>query len=113
MRTTAVSDFSGGWNPRDAWSAVADNELPDALNVTLDERGGITKRLGLTKYNATQVGTGMLENCWYSSALNLIIVQQGTGLWKSVPGSGTFTEKSPENTVMPPPVVSVRISVTE
>jgi hypothetical protein len=91
MRTLSITDFSGGWNPRDAWSAVADNELPDALNVTLDERGGITKRLGLTKYNSSQMGSDALENVYYSAALNLVIAQQGTTLYKSTPGSGTFS----------------------
>lgn len=90
MKTLNISDFSGGWNPRDAWSAVADNELPDALNVTLDERGGVVKRLGLTKYNASQMGSDVLENLYYSPTLNLIIAQQGTTLYKSTPGTGTF-----------------------
>src|SRR5262249_20711777 len=37
----------GGWNPRDAPSEVAGNESPDCMNVTLDNRGGVVKRLGL------------------------------------------------------------------
>ncbi len=90
MRTFTIEDFSGGWNVRDAWSEIADNELPDAINVSPDERGGLVKRLGLTKYNSAQVGADAFENIFYSAALGLIIAQQGTQLYRSTPGSGTF-----------------------
>lgn len=91
MYTFPIEDFSGGWNPRDAWSKIADNECPDMLNMTLDERGGLTKRLGLTKYNSSQLGADALENIFYSAALGLLIAQQGTQIYKSTPGSGTWS----------------------
>jgi hypothetical protein len=48
-----IGDFSGGLNLRDAPTEVADNETPDCLNVVIDERGGVVKRLGYTRWNAT------------------------------------------------------------
>jgi hypothetical protein len=53
--TLSMNDFSGGWNPRDAWSEIGSNELPDMMNMTLDEQGGAIKRLGLVRANTTQI----------------------------------------------------------
>src|SRR5262245_54990583 len=50
-----IGDFSGGLNIRDALTELANNETPDCLNVVLDERGAAHKRLGLSRWNATQV----------------------------------------------------------
>jgi hypothetical protein len=90
MRSFSINDFSGGWNPRDAWSQVGDNESPDCLNVTLDERGGIVKRLGLLKYNSTQLGTDAFENLFYWQTQQYLIAQQGTTLYYST-GDGVWT----------------------
>jgi hypothetical protein len=46
-----ITDFSGGLNVRDAATELSENESPDLLNVVLDERGGVTKRLGYSKWN--------------------------------------------------------------
>ena len=46
-------DFSGGLNIRDAAAQLGQNESPADSNVTLDERGGVSKRLGYAKYNGT------------------------------------------------------------
>lgn len=88
MPTLPITDFSGGWNPRDAWSQVADNESPDMLNVTLDQRGGIAKRLGLTKLNGSDqiVNTGNVQSLYYSSAIDKMIAQVGTDLYTSTDG---------------------------
>jgi hypothetical protein len=48
-----IGDFSGGLNLRDALTELAPNETPDCLNVVLDERGGVNKRLGYVRWNAT------------------------------------------------------------
>jgi len=49
----AITDFSGGLNVRDASTELQENETPDCMNVAIDERGGVTKRLGYSKWNAT------------------------------------------------------------
>jgi hypothetical protein len=50
-RELGLGDFSGGLNLRDAPTELANNESPDLSNVTLDERGGLAKRLGYRKKN--------------------------------------------------------------
>jgi hypothetical protein len=52
-----LPEFSGGLNLRDAPTELALNESPDLWNVTIDERGGIVKRLGMTKWNASAAAT--------------------------------------------------------
>lgn len=89
-RTLKLEDFSGGWNPRDAPSQVADNESPDMLNMTLDERGGVVKRLGYSKYNSSQLGSDAIENIFYWQTGRYLIAQQGTTLYYS-DGGGTWT----------------------
>jgi hypothetical protein len=75
-------DFSGGWNIRDAQGELAANESPDLYNVTLDERGGISKRLGYTKYNSSAFGSSLVTNCFYWSTGQNLITQAGTKLYK-------------------------------
>src|SRR6185312_4836509 len=40
-------NFSGGINTTDAQAMMGDHELTDALNVSLDERGSVTRRTGM------------------------------------------------------------------
>lgn len=86
-----IEDFSGGWNPRDAWSQVADNESPECLNVTLDERGGVTKRLGLTKSGSQIVNTANIQNLFYSEATDLLIAQVADKLYKSTDAGASWS----------------------
>ena len=83
-----VTDFAGGWNARDAWGEVEDNELIDMLNFSLDQRGSLIKRLGLTKLNGSDqiVNTGNVQNLYYSAALDSVIAQVGDSLYKSTDG---------------------------
>ena len=90
MKTFPMNDFSGGWNARDGWSQVADNESPDMMNMTLDERGGIVKRLGLTKTGAQIVNTDNAQSLFYSSATDRLLAQVGTGLYVSTDGGVTW-----------------------
>lgn len=90
MQQLVLRDFSGGWNVRDAPSEVADNESPDCLNVTFDERGGIVKRLGRTKYNSSQLNASAFLLAFYWQKGQLLIVQQGASLYTSS-GAGTFS----------------------
>lgn len=48
----SIVDFSGGLNVRDAATELQENESPDLMNVVIDERGGVTKRLGYSRWNA-------------------------------------------------------------
>jgi hypothetical protein len=47
-----MQSFEGGLNLRDAPGELAPNESPDMMNVTLDERGGVVKRLGFQRDNS-------------------------------------------------------------
>jgi hypothetical protein len=47
-----TNDFSGGPNLRDAPSQLGVERDVDAWNVTFDERGGVSSRLGYAKYNS-------------------------------------------------------------
>lgn len=87
-RVLRIEDFSGGWNPRDAWSEVANNELPDMMNMTLDQRGGVVKRLGLNRQNpADQISSaGNLSVLYYSAATDRLVGQIGASLYASSDG---------------------------
>jgi len=77
LGTVRVREFDGGWNVRDAPGELAPNESPDLWNVTLDERGGITKRLGQAKYNSTVYDAANLAKAgfnWISGGKKIIQV---------------------------------------
>lgn len=103
-RLLRIRDFSGGLNVREAPPELAPNESPDLWNVTLDERGGVAKRLGYVKVNLSQYGGGggatfygdgtygaglyggpsgggYVLNIFYSGVLGDIVVQAGPGLF--------------------------------
>lgn len=79
----ALSDFSGGPNLRDAASELAANELEDAWNITLDERGGSASRLGFEKRNGAVLGTGgdLVVNDTWSRLASKWITQSGKSLY--------------------------------
>lgn len=91
MKTVAMFDFSGGWNPRDAWSQVADNESPDMLNVTLDERGGVRKRLGLTRVGPQVSNVTNISSIYYSAATNRLLAQVDVDLYSSSDGGASWS----------------------
>jgi hypothetical protein len=91
LKTFPITDFSGGWNPRDAWSQVADNESPDMLNVTLDERGGVVKRLGLTKTGAQIANTANVQSIFYSISIDRLLVQVSDKVYSSSDGGATWS----------------------
>ena len=89
-----MRDFSGGWNIRDAPTELQANESPDLLNMSLDERGGAVKRLGMVKYNATPFAGGAPpQNLWEWKTKARILTQCGTGLFRddSATVTKTFT----------------------
>ncbi len=76
-----VRDFSGGLNLRDAAPELAANESPDLWNVTLDERGGVAKRLGYTKYNAVAFSGGLVQTIFEWNSVGKKITQAGASLY--------------------------------
>lgn len=72
-----ISDFSGGLNARDALTELGNNESPDMWNVVIDERGGVAKRLGNSKWNSSALANLVTygfeshvcaKNLWYTQA---------------------------------------------
>jgi hypothetical protein len=89
-------DFSGGLNVRDAASQLGQNESPADSNVTLDERGGVAKRLGYVKYNTNAFNGSLANNGYYWPTGQNLITQCGTELFKDTAGASfkTFTTTS-------------------
>lgn len=77
-----LRDFSGGWNLRDSPSEVAKNESPDCLNVSVDERGGVVKRLGMSRLGSSSLA-GVGQMVYYSQTLQVTLVQVGAALYKT------------------------------
>jgi hypothetical protein len=86
-------DFSGGLNLRDAAPELATNESPDMWNVTLDERGGIQKRLGFRKWNSSAFGASLVKNTYAWPSGGTVLTQAGANLYlgTSTTSSHTFT----------------------
>jgi hypothetical protein len=83
--------FDGGLNLRDAPGELQDNESPDMMNMTLDERGGIVKRLGSQRDNSASINNSTPWNLYYSEALDQLIIQIGTKLYKRT-AANAYTE---------------------
>jgi hypothetical protein len=87
-----LEDFSGGLNIRDAANQLAANETPDCYNITLDERGGAGKRLGMIKYNGSPFQAALISNKFYWPSGQNEITQCGDKLYKDTGASfKTFT----------------------
>lgn len=54
-------NFSGGINSTSAQDMLSDSELSDALNVSLDERGSVTRRTGMIPHLAPTATTGVSQ----------------------------------------------------
>lgn len=83
QREVALSDFSGGLNRRDAPIELANNESPDCLNVTLNEKGGAEKRLGHVKKNSSPFTTShppQAGGFWATKGIE--VTQCGADLFK-------------------------------
>jgi hypothetical protein len=93
LKGDGLRDFSGGPNLRDAESELTPNECEDAYNVTFDERGGVTSRLGYVKDNATAFSGGLVKNQYWSSILGAKITQAGSSLYLGTTNTArkTFT----------------------
>ena len=92
LQQIQISDFLGGLNLRSSEVELATNETPDCMNITLDERGGVVKRLGLERFgNALSTGATAL---YYSGALDDFFIQDGSALKKT----DNFTSLTTVNT---------------
>lgn len=91
VQTARIRNFSGGLDIRDAPSELALSESPSAYNVTLDERGGVNKRLGFIKFNGSAFNASKVANTWYSTTLQKQITQSGTDLF---PDASTVSFKT-------------------
>lgn len=82
QRELGMTDFSGGLNRRDSPSELANNETPYCSNVTLNERGGVEKRLGNAKKNPVAYTTSSPpQNEFVWGAIR--ITQCGADLFKN------------------------------
>lgn len=90
-RLLRIRDFSGGLNLREAPPELAANESPDLWNVTLDERGGVAKRLGYVTVNSTPFSGGLVQNNHYSGTLTDVITQAGSSLYLGTTNTARLT----------------------
>lgn len=86
-----MAGFAGGLNLRDAPTELAANESPDCWNVTLDERGGVVKRLGYIKWNSA-AATNVFQDSYHSVLTGLLFwYSPADGKLYSDPGTGVLT----------------------
>ena len=86
-----MQGFQGGLNLRDAPTELKASESPSCWNVTLDERGGVVKRLGYSKWNASPV-TNLIQDSYFSILTGLLFWYSPTdGCLYSDPGTGVLT----------------------
>tara|TARA_R110000824_G_scaffold8439_2_gene38337 strand:- start:19604 stop:21115 length:1512 start_codon:yes stop_codon:yes gene_type:complete len=77
-----LTDFSGGLNLRDAPSEMTPNQSPALLNVTLDNRGAVVKRLGFTLVSTPPGSpTSVNQNAYFWPSGNKMIFKFGTKLY--------------------------------
>ena len=68
------SDFTGGLNFRADQFNMGDTESPSLLNVSVDPRGGVRRRNGVTKVNATEISDEIVSlMTHYESGQNQIL----------------------------------------
>lgn len=80
LQEVTFRTFTGGLNTRDNPAELSDDEFPDALNITLDERGSISKRLGYTDRYGSAIGSGLVSNLFYWGSTGKLVAQIGTGM---------------------------------
>lgn len=80
VKPVLFNNFSGGINTRDSANSLDENQMPDAKNVTIDERGHLMKRLGYQDRYAAAVGTGVPSNLFYWNTAGKLVAQVGAGM---------------------------------
>lgn len=88
FKSISIGPFPGGLNTRDDAGELGTEELSDAMNVTIDERGALMKRLGYERRHASPVGTGKVTNLFHWASRGFLIEQIGTGMHKD--GAASF-----------------------
>jgi hypothetical protein len=88
-----LPSFEGGLNLRDAPTELAFNESPNLMNVQVDERGGITKRLGYGKWNASAAANLFTEAYYSRVGDKLLFYSAADGKLYSDPGTGVLTAR--------------------
>ena len=78
ISTIGLTSFDGGLNIRDAPTEVAPNETPDCMNITLDERGGATSRLGINKLNGASLLPQSPTFLYYSTVADALLAYIST-----------------------------------
>lgn len=69
----AINDFTGGLNLRDGPDQISTNELRDTWNVSINQRGGIEKRTGFSKWNTSGQPSAKILTAYYSRAIDKIL----------------------------------------
>ncbi len=89
----AYYDFRGGWNCDAAPDNLQDNELAQADNVDLSERGGLSKRKGTVPLNATSYGAQVEQLIEWprDSGVDVLMAVVGTTLC-TIAEDGTKTD---------------------
>jgi hypothetical protein len=91
FKLEALESFSGGLNLRADQFNLGSTESPDMLNVTVDPRGGIAMRKGVSRRNVTALGADV-KGMWgfhTDTGTNQLMVNHGTAVAYSA--SGNFT----------------------
>lgn len=84
--------WDGGLNLRDHFAEIAPNELAEGTsNFTLDSRGVASKRNDCPLTTLFPQLPGNTVASHYSRALNLLLIQFGTNLYKAAPGAAGWT----------------------
>jgi hypothetical protein len=88
FKSVSIGPFPGGLNTRDQAGELSAEELSDAMNVTIDERGAVMKRLGYERRYALPVGSGLVKNIFSWNSRGWLIAQIGAGMHKD--GAAAF-----------------------
>ena len=88
FKSISIGPFPGGLNTRDQPGELSLEEIADAMNVTIDERGALMKRLGMERRYASAVGSGLVSNLFSWNSRGFLIAQIGTGMHKD--GGASF-----------------------
>lgn len=78
-----LAAFSGGLNIRDTGSQLGATEMALAHNVMLDERGGVSSRLGYSEFNSSSYGAAPPQNLFFWSNFGgQMITQVGASVYQ-------------------------------
>jgi hypothetical protein len=78
LKEIQIGPFHGGLNTRDSAGELSGNEIPDALNVSIDDRGSVQKRLGYEKRFPAMVGSaGAIKALFHWGSRGYLVSQRG------------------------------------